>query len=135
MENPNRPDSVTDLESLEKNSETILLEILYFLNNFNGPDMKIIELAHEYIARLKIEGMKEVEENIRDGAFSVSLKKKLVKRFRGCVGCGGGTMGGQSRHQVVLQPHHITPREFGGKTTSDNAMIVCRDCHVIIHNF
>ena len=122
------------LENKEKSSEEILSEINDWLNNFTGPDMSIIYLAREYISKLKLEGKNEVEEEERDGAFSGGLKKKLAKKFNGCVGCGKGTLGGQSRHDPVLQPHHIKPREFGGKTTNDNAMIVCRDCHVIIHN-
>ncbi len=121
-----------NIESYEKESENIFTEIQERLNSFIEPDMSLIDLAKTYISQLRKEGAKE--ENERDGAFSGNLKKKLVKKFGGCVGCGGGSAGGSSRHDPVLQPHHITPREFGGKTTSNNAMIVCRDCHVIIHS-
>jgi hypothetical protein len=123
-----------NFESFGTTSEEVFEDILNRLNSFEKPDMNIIYLAKEYIAKLKEEGAKESNEEERDGAFSGGLKKKLAKKFKGCVGCGKGTLGGQSRHDPVLQPHHIKPREFGGKTTNENAMIVCRDCHVMIHS-
>lgn len=131
--------NITDIEQvnsvtevLEKKSNATFSEIIEWLGNFEKPDMSVIYLAKKYIEQLREEEEKEVDE--RDIAFSGSLKKRLAKKFGGCVGCGGGTSGGGSRHEPVLQPHHIKPREFGGKTTGDNAMIVCRDCHVIIHS-
>lgn len=43
-------------------------------------------------------------------------------------------MSATSRQDEILQPHHIKPREFDGKTTENNVMLVCRSCHKIIHS-
>lgn len=94
--------------------------------------MSLIKLAKEYISKLREEG--DVNQDERDVAFSKGIKKSLIKKFKKCLGCGGGVSGGISRNDPVLQPHHIKPREFGGKTTKENAMLVCRDCHEIIHS-
>ena len=68
----------------------------------------------------------------KENAFKKSMKKKLFKRHRGCQVCGKGTMGG-SRHEPVLEIHHIIPVCEGGETTQGNALLVCRPCHVTLH--
>ena len=68
----------------------------------------------------------------RQNRMPKTLKKRLMRRFGGCQVCGGGVIGG-SRHSPTLEVHHIIARAAGGADTADNAMLVCRPCHVEIH--
>ena len=51
------------------------------------------------------------------------LRKRLVARDRGCIGCGA--------HQQICQVHHIVPWTHGGQTTYDNTCLLCWRCHQI----
>lgn len=114
-----------------KNSEDILKNIHVLLNSFTEPNPDLITEAKKYIEALRQEGVPKTADTSEP--FKKSLLQKLYKKFHGCVGCGGGVMGASSRNDNLLQPHHILPSEFGGKALSENAMIVCRNCHIQIH--
>ena len=45
------------------------------------------------------------------------LRKRLVARDRGCIGCGA--------HQQICQVHHIVPWTHGGQTTYENTCLLC----------
>ena len=51
------------------------------------------------------------------------LRKRLVARDRGCIGCGA--------HQQICQVHHIVPWTRGGQTTYDNTCLLCWRCHQV----
>ena len=51
------------------------------------------------------------------------LRKRLVARDRGCIGCGA--------HQQICQVHHIVPWTHGGATTYDNTCLLCWRCHQV----
>ena len=62
-----------------------------------------------------------------------SLRKTLIKRLhKACQSCGGGTVGG-SRHDPILEVHHYIYRAKGGEDTMANAVLLCRPCHVRVH--
>lgn len=35
-------------------------------------------------------------------------------------------------NDVVLEKHHIVPKRFGGRNTSDNLVMLCSNCHTAI---
>lgn len=121
----------TEMETHE-DSRDILMRIHFLLDTFTLPNPNLIFDAKKYIEALKAEGAVKTEDDSEP--FKKSLLEKLYRKFRGCVGCGGGVMSSGSRHDNVLQPHHILPSEFGGKAIRENAMLVCRNCHIKIHN-
>ena len=51
------------------------------------------------------------------------LRKRLVARDRGCIGCGA--------HQQICEVHHIVPWTHGGQTTYENTCLLCWRCHHI----
>ena len=54
------------------------------------------------------------------------LRKKLIARDGGCIGCGA--------HHNICQVHHIRHWKHGGETTLENTCLVCWRCHhVRIH--
>ncbi len=54
------------------------------------------------------------------------LRKQLIARDGGCVGCGA--------HHKICQVHHIRHWLHGGETTLENTCLVCWRCHhVRIH--
>ena len=54
------------------------------------------------------------------------LRKQLIARDRGCIGCGA--------HHKICQVHHIRHWKHGGETTLENTCLVCWRCHhVRIH--
>jgi len=54
------------------------------------------------------------------------LRKQLVARDGGCIGCGA--------HHKICQAHHIRHWLYGGETTLENTCLVCWRCHhVRIH--
>ena len=54
------------------------------------------------------------------------LRKQLIARDGGCVGCGA--------HHNICQVHHIRHWQHGGETTLENTCLVCWRCHhVRIH--
>lgn len=69
----------------------------------------------------------------RSERFSKSVKLALMKKCGGCAACGGGTIGG-SRHDPILEVHHLIPREHGGDNTKENGMLFCRNCHGEVHS-
>lgn len=68
----------------------------------------------------------------RSGAhrFSKTMKRKALKRAGGC--CTVCHTKGDLKWNP-LEPHHIVPVSQGGETTMENLQIVCRECHVKIH--
>ena len=56
----------------------------------------------------------------------VWLRKQLIARDGGCIGCGA--------HYKICQVHHIRHWKHGGETTLENTCLVCWRCHhVRIH--
>ncbi|MDE0653202.1 MAG: DUF222 domain-containing protein [bacterium] len=54
------------------------------------------------------------------------LRKQLIARDGGCIGCGA--------HHKICQVHHIRHWKHGGETTLENTCLVCWRCHhVRIH--
>ncbi len=54
------------------------------------------------------------------------LRKQLIARDGGCIGCGA--------HHNICQVHHIRHWQHGGATTLENTCLVCWRCHhVRIH--
>ncbi len=54
------------------------------------------------------------------------LRKQLIARDGGCIGCGA--------HHNICQVHHIRHWKHGGQTTLENTCLVCWRCHhVRIH--
>ena len=54
------------------------------------------------------------------------LRKQLIARDGGCIGCGA--------HHNICQVHHIRHWKHGGETTLENTCLVCWRCHhVRIH--
>ena len=51
------------------------------------------------------------------------LRKRLVARDRGCVGCGA--------HEQICEVHHIDHWAHGGATSYDNTCLLCWRCHHI----
>lgn len=100
------------------------------INTGQIPNEKIISAAHEIVEIFKSEGV--VVEQERAKAFKKHLKKRLLEKMGGCVGCGGQQVR-STRHAPVIELHHIIPRNFGGQSDTKNALTVCRDCHVKIH--
>ena len=49
------------------------------------------------------------------------LRKQLIARDGGCVGCGA--------HHNICQVHHIRHWKHGGETTLENTCLVCWRCH------
>ena len=49
------------------------------------------------------------------------LRKRLVARDRGCIGCGA--------HEQICEVHHIVPWTHGGETTYENTCLLCWRCH------
>ena len=49
------------------------------------------------------------------------LRKRLVARDRGCIGCGA--------HEQICEVHHIVPWTHGGATTYENTCLLCWRCH------
>ena len=124
-------DGTPEISEVHNSSDTFD-RIREWLAEYSGPSMDIIHLAQQYIDQLRAEVLLSPDE--RAEKFPKSVKRGLYNQFGGCVGCGEGVIAATSRNDKILQPHHITPREFGGDSSPDNAMIVCRDCHVIIHS-
>ena len=54
------------------------------------------------------------------------LRRRLVARDRGCVGCGA--------HEQICEVHHLDHWTHGGETTYENTCLLCWRCHhVRIH--
>ncbi|MCY3806053.1 MAG: DUF222 domain-containing protein [bacterium] len=51
------------------------------------------------------------------------LRKQLVARDGGCIGCGA--------HHNICQVHHIRHWQHGGQTTLENTCLLCWRCHQI----
>ncbi|MBI2410837.1 MAG: HNH endonuclease [Candidatus Kerfeldbacteria bacterium] len=95
----------------------------------------VITAARGIIACL--EKMPPVHRNKEDRSsgfeYAKQIKRKLMKKHGGCLACGGGTMGGRSRHDAPIELHHMIPRSYGGNDEVTNALLVCRSCHGEIH--
>ena len=52
--------------------------------------------------------------------------KALIARDGGCVGCGC--------HPALCQAHHIKPASQGGPTTISNMVLLCWNCHHMVHH-
>ena len=119
-----RVGSVEDSETVARFVE----DLRAFIHAGRYPDIRNVELARMVLKHL---GVVEIRED-REDPFPKSLKTKLMKRFKGCVGCGA-VEGGKSRHTPTMELHHVVSRSHGGQSTQENALLVCRDCHVSIH--
>ena len=51
------------------------------------------------------------------------LRKQLIARDGGCIGCGA--------HHKICQVHHIRHWRHGGETTLDNTCLLCWRCHQV----
>lgn len=69
----------------------------------------------------------------RSRRIQKSIKHKLYKKLGGCQICGEGTIGG-SRHDKILEVHHYVSRCMGGSDGIENSVLLCRPCHVDVHN-
>lgn len=54
-----------------------------------------------------------------------STRRKSLKAGKTCFFC-------ETKEELTL--HHIIRRELGGATEDDNLLVVCRDCHDLIHD-
>ena len=83
---------------------------------------------HIYIHRHRT---KDSEES---RLFSKQQKKRLIQKSGGkCEICGEkGELQG-SRHAKVLEIHHKNHFANGGATTEENGQVLCRPCHVKVH--
>jgi 5-methylcytosine-specific restriction endonuclease McrA len=60
--------------------------------------------------------------------FSKTLKKKILRAAGDlCSICA------ISLNMATAEPHHIIPVSFGGATTRENCQILCRPCHIRLH--
>ena len=53
----------------------------------------------------------------------VWLRKQLIARDGGCIGCGA--------HHNICQVHHIRHWKHGGETTLENTCLLCWRCHQV----
>lgn len=95
------------------------------------PDRSFIQRCREIIVVLR--EVPVIENVNRSQRFSKSAKDKLIQKFTSCVACGGGTKGG-GRQSAPFEVHHIIPREHGGDESFDNGLLLCRKCHVEVHD-
>ena len=51
------------------------------------------------------------------------LRKQLIARDGGCIGCGA--------HHKICQVHHIRHWKHGGETTLENTCLLCWRCHQV----
>ena len=51
------------------------------------------------------------------------LRKQLIARDGGCIGCGA--------HYKICQVHHIRHWKHGGETTLENTCLLCWRCHQV----
>lgn len=78
--------------------------------------------------------MKIFEITDRSERFPKSLRKALKKQQDNkCAVCGNPGEQPGSRHSAGLEVHHVIPRSQGGQSNIDNSQLVCRPCHVKIH--
>jgi hypothetical protein len=111
-----------------------LLEAVHQGKEIQGDEL--IDMCREILIEIKKRNKIDLghQKCNRTKGFSKTQKKALLKKTRGgCPCCSGGTMGTTSRHGDPIELHHIIPREHGGKDTKDNALPICKTCHVRIH--
>jgi len=61
--------------------------------------------------------------------FNKGMKKKALKKAENaCSVCGSALT------MATADPHHVIPVSEGGRTVSENLQIVCRACHIALHN-
>jgi len=120
-----------ELEEIEVLSKAMDLrtEFLGRLEEGDFPNKEYIQLCKEIIELIP-ETDNPTDKTER---FPKTIKKRLIKRFSGCVACGEGIVGG-SRHDPVIEVHHIIPRQAGGGISIQNAALFCRFCHLDIHS-
>ncbi len=94
----------------------------------------VIQKAREIIEILNQIGEKRKIEDLKSIKFPKKLKKKLIKKTGGCLACGQGEMASGSRHQNPIELHHIIPKMYGGDDDKKNALVVCKKCHLDMHN-
>jgi len=64
----------------------------------------------------------------KEHRFPKSVKRRLLAQADGkCSVCK------RPLTMQTAEPHHIIPVCEGGDTVAANGIIVCRDCHVAIH--
>lgn len=114
------------------------------INTFNSDDTEAIERMHGHLARKVVRFLKSNSVSIKqmdsifisglmmdNGAkaacFNAPYNRKRVREKTSCILCGSTSN---------LQNHHIKPKcdypEL--KYDSSNIMVVCKDCHDIIHD-
>ncbi len=95
---------------------------------------KVVNAAKSILRILQImKSNVKLDQDRTAGFKNKVLKRKLYRKLGGCAACGGGTMGTPSRHDAPIELHHIVPRLYGGNDDPSNALLVCRDCHGLIH--
>jgi 5-methylcytosine-specific restriction endonuclease McrA len=61
--------------------------------------------------------------------FSTSTKRRA--RFRQYARCG---LCGRNLDDMMDYAHHIHPDSLGGRDHPDNCVILCEECHYIVHH-
>jgi len=63
-----------------------------------------------------------------ENKFKKSMKKKALKKAGNACSICGITL-----NMITAEPHHVIPVSAGGLTVPENLQIVCRACHVVLH--
>ncbi|MFA5299168.1 MAG: HNH endonuclease signature motif containing protein [Lutibacter sp.] len=102
----------------------------YFCKKCNKPFLKAcaVVLHERYCGQLKNEKRSTIRRKQVSSILEVTtrLASKQLNKFKiGCSICGWD--------EARCDSHHIISRENGGKDTLDNLIIVCPNCHRLIH--
>src|SRR5690606_36070800 len=89
------------------------------------PDMQIdtpdgvVELTEAAAAALSCEAAKEQ-------AIPRAIRRKVMQRDGARCRC--------CRQRFDLEAHHVVFREHGGSNAASNLLLLCRSCHVALHD-
>ena len=80
---------------------------------------KLLEKDRQRRRKIKLKNRREHSK------LTNKLREKIKKKFNyKCQVCGG----------IGEHIHHIKPIIEGGKTVNNNLILLCKDCHAVIHN-
>jgi 5-methylcytosine-specific restriction endonuclease McrA len=137
METLSFPSSIEkppNLEDFFEQARERRSQLLREIQIMQPPNPSIIDSCREIILLLKNIPPSETKSTDRSKRISKSAKSRLIKKYSGCIACGGGVENG-SRHQAILEVHHIIPRKYGGEdAVEDNGLLLCKNCHVKVHS-